>query len=106
MGLSTFGLVKAATAAPEAVVHEFLSQAKAGDFAAAWGHFSVPLQEAQPQEQFSTAAAAHRAVRRRRHTFNDRSVDLRARLRERRSSPGTEVPVSFELVRERRCLEP
>jgi hypothetical protein len=100
--LVTF-VVKKATAGPEAVVQEFLAAAAGGDYATAHDHFSAPLKEAQPLVEFTQSAqrnAMFFAVRE--TTFNNRSVDTTGAKFSGTVTleAGTEVPASFDLVRE------
>ena len=96
-------VVKQATAEPEKVVRTFLTEAAAGNLEAAHECFSAPLKEAQPFDQFAAGVNANR------HLFNvadtsftERSVDMQgAKLAGTVTlASGTEVPCSFELVRE------
>lgn len=96
-------VVKKATAGPESVIQEFLAAAAAQDYEAAHDHFSAPLKQAQPLEDFTRSAQQNAilfAVKE--TTFNNRSVDTTgAKLSGTVTlEAGTEVPASFELVRE------
>ena len=96
-------VVKRATAGPEEVVHQFLTAAAAGDYAAAHEFFSAPLKEAQPLDKFTAIATANPSLFQVKDTtFNDRSVDLSgAKLAGTVTlEAGTQVPASFELVKE------
>jgi hypothetical protein len=98
-----FFVVKKATAGPEIVVHEFLSATAAGDYARAHDYFSAPLKEKQPLDKFQEAVQAQPSMFKVKDTtFNNRSVDLNgAKLGGTLTlESGTEVPASFELVKE------
>jgi hypothetical protein len=98
-----FFVVKKATAGPEAAVHAFLSSAGKGDYQAAWDHFSAPLKEAQPFDQFEAAAKAQPFLFKVRDTtFNNRSVNTSGAEFSGTLTleAGTEVPASFKLVQE------
>lgn len=97
-----FGVMKA-TEGPEKVAREFLEAAAEGDAARAYETFSVPLRDVQSLEQlqammdqnpslFATTDA----------TFSNRKVDgSGAELSGTATlESGTEIPVSFSLVRE------
>jgi hypothetical protein len=102
VALFYFGL-RAATAGPEKVVQEFLAAAGAGDYATAYGHFSAPLQEVQPLDQFAAEAERNATFFKvQETTFNTRSVDSSGATLEGTVTleAGTEVPASFKLVRE------
>lgn len=99
----TFLVVKKATAGPEAVVHDFLAAAAAGDYARAHSYFSAPLKEEQPLDKFEEAAQAQASMFKVKDTtFNNRSVDLNgAQLSGTLTlESGTQVPASFKLVKE------
>jgi hypothetical protein len=103
IGVGTCFVVKKATAAPEAAVHEFLAAAGAGDYERAYGYFSAPLKEKQSLESFQQAAQAQATMFKVKDTtFNSRSVDLNgAQLSGTLTlEAGTEVPASFKLVQE------
>ena len=96
-------VVKRATAGPEEVVHQFLTAAAAGDYAAAHEFFSAPLKEAQPLEKFTAIVTATPSLFQIKDTtFSDRSVDLSgAKLSGTVTlAAGTQVPASFQLVKE------
>jgi hypothetical protein len=96
-------IVKQATAAPEEVVTTFLAEAAAGDLQAAHDCFSAPLKEAQPLDQFAAGVEANRHLFDITDTsFSERSVNMQgAKLSGTLTlASGTEVPCSFELVRE------
>jgi hypothetical protein len=96
-------VVKKATAGPEAVVHEFLAAAAAGDYPKAHSFFSAPLQQVQPLAQFQAAASARSSFFQVKDTtFNERSIDTSgARLSGSVTlSTGTKIPASFRLVKE------
>jgi hypothetical protein len=96
-------VVKQATAAPEEVVQTFLSEVAAGDLEAAHDCFSAPLKEAQPYDQFAAGVNANRHLFDVADTsFTRRSVDMAGAEFEGTVTlvSGTEVPCSFELVRE------
>lgn len=95
--------VRSATAGPEAVVLEFLDAAGRGDYAAAHAHFSQPLKDVQPLEEFSASAAANPALFDVVDTtFNDRSVDMASATLAGTVTlrAGTKLPASFKLVEE------
>jgi hypothetical protein len=98
-----FFVLQKATAGPEQTIQAFLAAAAAGDFQTAHGYFSEPLKQKQPYEQFAAVAGANQALFAATDTtFNSRSVDLAgAKLSGTITlSGGTELPASFELVRE------
>lgn len=98
-----FYVVKAATAGPEQVVQDFLAAAGRGDYAAAHACFSAPLQAAQPLAEFSAAAEANAMFFKVKETsFSQRSIDQDGAEFSGTVTleTGTEVPASFELVRE------
>ena len=85
------------------MVHQFLTAAAAGDYAAAHEFFSAPLKEAQPLEKFTAIATSNPSLFQVKDTtFSDRSVDLSgAKLAGTATlAAGTEVPASFNLVKE------
>lgn len=96
-------VVQKATAGPEQVVQEFLAAAGAGDYAAAHEHFSAPLVQAQPFEEFARAAADNSIFFQVADTtFGSRSVsgsgaELSGTVT---LESGTTVPASFHLVKE------
>jgi len=96
-------VVQKATAGPEEVIQAFLAAAGEGDYAAAHDHFSAPLKQAQPLDQFTAAASANSMFFQvTETTFNNRSVDTAgAELSGTVTlASGTTVPASFRLVRE------
>jgi hypothetical protein len=96
-------VVKQATAAPELVVTTFLSEAAAGNMEAAHDCFSAPLKEVQPFDRFAAGVEANRHLFDVADTsFSERSVDMQgAKFSGTLTlASGTEVPCSFELVRE------
>jgi hypothetical protein len=98
-----FYVVKAATAGPEKVVEEFLAAAGRGDYDAAHAYFSAPLQQAQPLEQFRSAAEANSMFFQiAERSFTQRSIDQSGAEFSGTVTlqAGTEVPASFKLVRE------
>jgi len=99
----TFFAVGRLTAAPEQATREFLAATTRGDFAAAHGYFSTPLKEEQPLAELEAAAAASPSLYKVADvSFTERSIDTtKATLKgSARLTAGTEVPVSFTLVRE------
>jgi len=91
------------TAAPEQVTRDFLAATSRGDFASAHDYFSAPLKEEQPLSELEAAAAATPSMYRIADvSFSDRAIDTsKATLKgTARLHAGTEVPVSFTLVRE------
>jgi hypothetical protein len=102
-GTLMYFVIQRATAGPEQVVQDFLAAAGRGDYAAAHEHFSAPLQEVQPFDQFAAAAAANSMFFEvTETTFNNRSVDTTgAELSGSVTlATGTVVPASFKLVKE------
>lgn len=100
--ISLIFVVNKATAAPELVVTTFLAEAATGDTGAAHEHFSAPLKEVQPLDQFAASVEANRHLFDVSDTsFSERSVDMQgAKLAGTVTlASGTEVPCSFELVR-------
>jgi hypothetical protein len=98
-----FFVVKQATAEPEKVVQTFLAEAAHGNLEAAYDCFSAPLKEAQPFDQFSAGVTANQHLFDVADTsFTERSVDMQgAKLAGTLTlASGTEIPCSFELVRE------
>lgn len=98
-----FLIVRLATAAPEKVVTEFLAAAGAGNYEEAYEHFAAPLQAAQSRDDFRAAAQANAVFFKVRDTsFSERSLNGgRAKFSGTATlEAGTEVPASFELVRE------
>jgi hypothetical protein len=98
-----FLIVKKATAGPEEVVHAFLAAAGAGDYATAHDHFSAPLKEAQPLEEFTASAEANPMFFKvAETTFSNRSIDTAGAELSGTATleVGTVVPASFKLVRE------
>ena len=96
-------VVKQATAAPEEVVQTFLTEASAGNLEAAHNCFSAPLKEVQPLDQFVAGVEANQHLFDITDTsFTNRSVDMGGAKFEGivTLKSGTEVPCSFELVRE------
>lgn len=103
LGIVIFFVVQRMTAEPEQVVRDFLTQAGAGDYAAAHAHFSAPLKQVQSLESFSAEAQANAMFFKvTEMSFNQRSVDQAgAELAGVVTlESGTEVPASFKLVRE------
>lgn len=101
-GAIFYGVTKA-TAGPEKAVRAFLAAAAAGDHAAAHGYFSEPLKQVQPYEDFVSAVRASPQFFDIASTnFSNRSVDQNgAQLSGKVTlKSGTEVPASFQLVRE------
>lgn len=101
--VAVFFLVKTATAGPEEVVKNFLEAAGRGDYAAAHEHFSAPLKQVQPLEEFAAAAAANSMFFQVTDmTFNERSIDLSGASFSGTVTleVGTTVPASFKLVKE------
>ncbi len=98
-----FLLMRKATEGPEETVKAFLAAAGSGDYDTAHGYFSEELKRVQPLGQFSAQAAAHQQVFQVQDTtFNNRSVDPSgAKLSGSVTlTSGTELPASFELVKE------
>ncbi len=96
-------VVRKATAGPEAVVHEFLTAAAAGDYPRAHSFFAAPLQQVQPLSEFKAKASANSSLFSVKDTtFNERSIDTGgARLSGSVTlSSGTQMPASFQLVHE------
>jgi hypothetical protein len=96
-------VVRKATAGPEAVVHEFLAAAAAGDYPRAYSFFAAPLQQVQPLSEFKAKASANSSLFSVKDTtFSERSIDTGgARLSGSVTlSSGTRMPASFQLVRE------
>ncbi|HVS04102.1 MAG TPA: hypothetical protein VMT16_15155 [Thermoanaerobaculia bacterium] len=96
-------VLQQATAGPEKVVQDFLATAGAGDYTAAFDHFSAPLAQVQPFEQFSQSAAANSLFFQvAETTFGSRSVSGgSAQLAGTVTlQSGTTVPASFHLVKE------
>jgi hypothetical protein len=104
LGIVIFFVVQRMTAEPEQVARDFIAQAGAGDYAAAHAHFSAPLKQVQPLESFAAEAQANAMFFKVTDmSFNQRSVDQAgAELAGVATlESGTEVPVSFKLVREK-----
>jgi hypothetical protein len=100
---AVFFAVGRLTAAPEQVTRDFLAATTRGDLAAAHAHFSAPLKDEQPLAELQAAAAATPSFYRVADiSFSERSIDTsKATLKgTARLQAGTEVPVSFTLVRE------
>ncbi|MGH9363509.1 MAG: hypothetical protein ACRD2T_16485 [Thermoanaerobaculia bacterium] len=100
--LTYFG-VRAATAGPEQIVHRFLEAAEEGDYEEAHGYFAAPLKQAQPLDRFSAEAQANSSFFQITDTtFNQRSIDTAGAKFSGTVTleSGTEMPASFELVRE------
>lgn len=91
------------TEGPEKVVKEFLAAAVAGDYAAAHAHFSGPLKEEQPLEEFTTSARENAQYFDITHTsFSSRSIDTAgAELSGTVTlKNGSKLPATFKLVKE------
>lgn len=91
------------TAGPEAVVRDFVAATSRGDFAAAHAHFSAPLKDQQPLAALETAARQAPSLYKVTDlSFSDRSIDTKGATLAGTATlaAGTEVPVSFTLVRE------
>lgn len=91
------------TAAPEQVVRDFLAATTRGDFAEAHAHFAAPLKDTQPLAALEAAARETPSI----FTvadlsFSDRSIDMKGATLAGTATlvAGTQVPVSFTLVRE------
>lgn len=98
-----FFAVMKATAEPKAAVDGFLEAAAAGDYAEAHGYFSVPLAKVQPLDEFTARAEENAHLFAIEDTsFTTRSVDSTgAKFKGTVTlEAGTELPASFELVRE------
>ncbi len=102
-GFLFFKGVKAATAAPEKAITEFLAAAAAGDADKAHDYFAAPLKEAQPLDQFREVVRSNSqlfdVVD---TTFNERSIDnAKATFKGTVTlKSGTEMPAEFTLVEE------
>jgi hypothetical protein len=98
-------VVQRATAGPEEAVRTFLSAAAGGDYARAHDAFSAPLKDQQPLEAFTAAVKANPSLFNVKDlSFTDRSIDLTEGAKLGGSATlasGTQVPVSFHLVREK-----
>ena len=97
-----YGVTKA-TEGPEKAVREFLAAAAAGDYAAAHNYFSAPLKQVQPYEDFANAVRSQPQFFDIATTsFTNRSIDQNgAQLSGKVTlKSGTEVPATFQLVRE------
>jgi len=98
-------VVQRATAGPEEVVRGFFSAATAGDYAKAHDAFSAPLKDKQPLDTFTAEVKANPSLFNVKDlSFSDRSIDLTegAKLGGTATlASGTEVPVSFHLVKEK-----
>ncbi|MCA1732660.1 MAG: DUF4878 domain-containing protein [Acidobacteria bacterium] len=97
-----WGVMKA-TEGPETVAEEFLAAAAAGDYEAAHSHFSAPLKEVQPLEQFSAIASAQPSLFAVTDTtFSNRSVTTDGAELEGTVTleSGTKLPATFKLVKE------
>jgi hypothetical protein len=104
LGVVIFFVVQRMTAGPEQVARDFIAQAGAGDYTAAHAHFSAPLKQVQPLESFAAEAQANAMFFKVTDmSFNQRSIDQAgAELAGVATlESGTEVPISFKLVRER-----
>ena len=103
LGGGLFWGINKATEGPEKVVKEFLAAASAGDYQAAHNHFSAPLKEVQPYEQFVEAAQSQPQFFKITSTsFSNRSIDQNgAELSGNVTlESGSKVPASFKLIRE------
>jgi hypothetical protein len=103
VGATVMAVVGRASAGPEQAVQAFLAAAGSGDWGAAHAHFSEPLKQVQPFEQFSSIAAANQHLFQvKETTFNNRSVNpAGAELSGSVTLlDGTELPASFKLVKE------
>lgn len=102
-GVGAFFMVTMLTAGPEQAARDFLAAAAAADYARAHDHFSVPLKESQPLEEFTAAVKATPSLFDIADlSFTERSIDTAgaklsgtATLR-----AGTTVPVSFTFGKE------
>lgn len=103
IGVVVFAVVGRATAGPEQTVQAFLAAAGSGDWEGAHEHFSEPLKQAQPLDQFQQIGAANQHLFQVQDTtFNSRSVDLAGASLEGTVTltSGTSLPASFRLVKE------
>ena len=77
VGTTVTAVVGRASAGPEEEIQAFLAAAGSGDWTAAHGHFSEPLKQVQPLEQFSAIGAANQHLFQIEDTtFNNRSVSV------------------------------
>ena len=96
-------IVQKASAGPELVIQQFLADAGAGNYSAAYEAFSAPLKAAQSEEDFAAAASANPTLFQVKDTtFSDRSVNLSSAKMAGTLTlvAGTEMPARFDLVRE------
>jgi len=99
-----FFAVARLTAAPEQVARDFLAATTRGDFAAAHAHFAAPLKDTQSLAALEAAARETPSIFKVADlSFSDRSIDMKGATLAGTATlvAGTELPVSFTLVRER-----
>jgi hypothetical protein len=99
-----FFAVARLTAAPEQVARDFVAATSRGDFAAAHAHFAAPLKDKQSVAALEAAARETPSIFKVADlSFSDRSIDMQGATLAGTATlvAGTQVPVSFTLVRER-----
>jgi hypothetical protein len=97
-----WGIMKA-TQGPERVAEAFLAAAAAGDYEKAHSHFSAPLKEVQPLEQFREIASEQPTLFAVADTsFTSRSLNSGTAELEGTVTleAGTKLPATFKLVKE------
>jgi hypothetical protein len=98
-----FLVVRTLTSEPEKVVRQFLTDAAAGNYAAAHACFAVPLKERQSLDAFTADAKASPSLFAVTDTtFTERSIDTSGAkfVGTLTLKAGTHVPASFTLVKE------